>query len=100
MNLQIVNSKTFFLSVLNKHFLKNEVIYYEDSKSDNMYILIDGICKVTLEGNEMSLITPIDIIGEMGIFTREHRSATVSAKTDCALLKLTRVELHNLIEKN
>jgi len=89
------------LSICSKQtFLKSEVIYYEGSKSDDMYIFIDGILKVTLEGNELSLITPVDVIGEMGVFTREPRSATVSAKTDCALLKLTRVELINLFEKN
>ena len=88
------------LSICSKQlFLKNEVIYFEGSKSDDMYIFIDGILKVTLEGDELSLITPVDVIGEMGIFTRELRSATVYAKTDCVLLKLTRVELTNLFEK-
>ena len=89
------------LSICSKQtFLKNEVIYYEGSKSDDMYIFIDGILKVTLKGDELSLITPVDVIGEMGIFTREPRSATVYAKTDCVLLKLTRVELYRLFEKN
>ncbi len=88
------------LSVCSKQiFLKNEVIYYEGNKSDDMYIFIEGILKVTLKGNELSLITPIDLIGEMGVFTHEPRSATVSAKTDCVLFKLTRVELNNLFEK-
>ena len=88
------------LSICSKQtFLKNEIIYYEGSKSDDMYISIEGILKVTLKGNELSLITPVDLIGEMGIFTHEPRSATVSAKTDCVLLKLTRVELNNLFEK-
>jgi len=88
------------LSICSKQtFLKNEVIYYEGSKSDDMYISIEGILRVTLKGNELSLITPVDVMGEMGVFTHEPRSATVSAKTDCVLLKLTRVELNNLFEK-
>ncbi len=99
MSLLLLNLKNI-LSICSKQtFLKNEVIYYEDSKSDDMYIFIEGILKVTLKGNELSLITPIDLIGEMGVFTHEPRSATVSAKTDCVLFKLTRVELNNLFEK-
>ena len=88
------------LSICSKQtFLKDEFIYHEGKTSEDMYILIDGILKITLKGSELSLITPIDVIGEMGLFTHEPRSATISAKTDCALLKLTRVELFRLYAK-
>jgi CRP-like cAMP-binding protein len=80
-------------------FSKGEFIYQEGKKSEDMYILIDGILKVTLKGSELSLITPIDVIGEMGLFSHEPRSATINAETDCVLLKLTRVELFRLYAK-
>ncbi|MFC1551361.1 Crp/Fnr family transcriptional regulator [Candidatus Latescibacterota bacterium] len=88
------------LSVCSKEiFLKDEILFHEGSTADNMYILIDGVLGMTLEGKELSFVTPISIVGEMGILTRRPRSLTVTAKTDCILLKLTRIELSNLFKR-
>ncbi|MFC1651417.1 cyclic nucleotide-binding domain-containing protein [Candidatus Latescibacterota bacterium] len=88
------------LSVCSREvFAKNEIIFHEGSTADNMYILTDGVIGVTLEGKELSFITPLSVIGDMGIFTRKPRSATITAKTDCVLLKLTRIELTNLFKR-
>lgn len=48
----------------------------------------------------VSLVTAVDIVGEMGIFSGEPRSATVYAKTDSVLLKINRYELFGLLEAN
>ncbi|MFC1538788.1 cyclic nucleotide-binding domain-containing protein [Candidatus Latescibacterota bacterium] len=88
------------LSVCSREvFSKNEIIYHEGSTADNMYILIDGVLEVTLEGKELRFATPLSVIGDMGIFTRKPRSATITAKTDCILLKLTKIELSNLFKR-
>ena len=65
-----------------------------------MFILIEGVLQIMLRGKELNLVTPVDFIGEMGIFTGEPRSATVYAKTDCVLLKINRYELFSLFEAN
>ncbi|MFC1508803.1 cyclic nucleotide-binding domain-containing protein [Candidatus Omnitrophota bacterium] len=79
---------------------KNEVVFYEGDKPSEMFILIDGVLQIKLRGKELNLITPIGIVGEMGIFTGEPRSATVIAKTDCELLRFNRLELFNLLKEN
>ena len=93
-----------FHNILNistkKTFAQNEIVFYEGDKPSDMYILIDGILRVKLRGKELNLISPIGIIGEMGVFTGEPRSATVSAKTDCEMLRFNRLELFNLLEEN
>ena len=81
------------------HFSNNDIIYHEGSTADNMFILTEGLLGVSLEGEELSVFTPISEIGGMGLFTRNPRSATIVAKTDCTLLKLTKIELSNLIKR-
>lgn len=88
------------ISVCSKEvFSKDEIIFHEGSTADNMYILIEGVIGVTLEGKNLSFVTPLGVIGDMGIFTRKPRSATITAKTDCVLLKLTKIELTNLFKR-
>ena len=93
-----------FHNILNistkKTFTKNDVVFYEGDKPSEMYILMDGVLRIKLRGKELNLITPIGIVGEMGLFTGEPRSATVIAKTDCELLRFNRFELFNLLKKN
>ena len=81
-----------------KTFSKDEVIYSEGTKSDDMYILTEGVLQVTLWGKEVNRILPISSVGEMGVFTGEPRSATVITKTECTLLRITKKKLFDLFE--
>ena len=57
--------------------------------------------KITfMDGKSLSLIKPVGIVGEMGIFTGEPRSASVSAATDCLLFTIHRKELFKTFEKD
>jgi CRP/FNR family transcriptional regulator, cyclic AMP receptor protein len=88
------------ISVCSKEsFSKDDILFHEGSTAEKMFILIDGVLCVALEGKEISFVTPISIIGEMGLFTRRPRSATVTAKTECLLLKLSKIELSNLFKR-
>ncbi len=82
-------------------FNEGETIFFEGEESLEMYILINGNLKITfLDGKELSLIKPVGIVGEMGIFTGEPRSASVAAATDCLLLTIHRKELFKVFEKD
>ena len=83
-----------------KTFSKDEVIFSEGTKSDDMYILTEGVLQVTLWGKEVNRILPISSVGEMGVFTGEPRSATVIAKTECTLLRITKKKLFDLFDKD
>lgn len=57
-----------------------------------MYIIIDGDAIVTKKGRdgatELARLGPADSFGEMALADREARSATVSALTQCTLIRL------------
>ena len=65
-----------------------------------MFILIKGILKVVFpDGKELSRISPVETVGEMGLFTAERRSASVVAVEDSILLAIYKKELMNLFRK-
>ncbi len=83
-----------------KDIPKDAVIYNEGSKSDDMCILLEGILQISFHEKEVNIMTSINIVGEMGMFNGEMRSASVTAKSDCTLLRLSRAELFEVFKKD
>ena len=81
-------------------FPKGEVIISEAQPSRDMFILTDGILVVSLWGKEINRIYPISPVGEMGLFTGEDRSATVTAYTNSTLLRIEKDDLFGLFERD
>ncbi|MFC1541892.1 Crp/Fnr family transcriptional regulator [Candidatus Latescibacterota bacterium] len=90
------------LNICSKNtFKKDESIFVEGQESQEMFILINGELKITfIDGKELSVIKPVGIVGEMGIFTGEQRSASVTASTNCLLLIIHRKELFKIFERD
>jgi CRP/FNR family transcriptional regulator, cyclic AMP receptor protein len=62
---------------------RGEVLIRKGDPSDALYLVLDG--KLWVEEAEAEL-GPGSIVGEMGVLSRTHRrTATVDAKTDCEL---------------
>ncbi|MFC1551847.1 Crp/Fnr family transcriptional regulator [Candidatus Latescibacterota bacterium] len=97
-----VDQFQYILNICAKNtFYKDDTIFVEGEESLEMYILIHGELKITfIDGKELSLIKPVGIVGEMGIFTGEPRSASVTAATDCLLFTIHRKELFKVFEKD
>jgi len=69
--------------------------------SNEMFIILSGQFSVrTKDGVQVALINPIAPVGEMGMFTGETRSATVTAKEDATMLVLGRAHLDALLRRN
>jgi len=78
--------------------LKDEALFHMGEESFEIFILLKGILKVTFENDkEFSRITPIGIVGEMGVFTGDHRSASIIAITDSLLLSIHKSELMRVL---
>lgn len=78
-------------------FSANETLFRAGEESHGMFILLQGSLKVLLpDGKEISRIDPIGIVGEMGVFTGERRSASIVAITSCIMLSLHKMELLRL----
>ena len=72
-----------------------------DSESKQMFIIIKGALKVVFpDGKELTRITPVEIVGEMGLFTGERRSASVLAAEESLVLVIRKNEMLNLFRKD
>ena len=82
------------VGALGKTYKDGEVIVRQGDTGDSMYVIQDGQAEVVLErgGREVRLRTigQGEFIGEMAIFEREVRSATVRAVGDVRVLTLDR----------
>ncbi len=84
-----------------KNYRNQEYIYNMGEDSENMFILLKGEIGIIFHtGLELNRITPPGIVGEMGVFTGEKRSASVSAVTDCITLNFNKTELFNLFSSD
>ena len=80
-----------------KKFETNKNIYTIGEESKNMFILIKGKIGIAFNtGVDLQSIAPAGIVGEMGIFTGEKRSANVVAETECMVLNFDKTELYRL----
>ncbi len=86
---------------------KGQVLLREGDAGDEMFVVRRGIVVVSkaVTGpveQVLARMGPGDFFGEMSLFDREPRSATIQAdpETDVALLVLDRESLETLIEAN
>jgi CRP/FNR family transcriptional regulator, cyclic AMP receptor protein len=72
---------------------KNQILFLEGDPSDSVLVLISGRLKVlrySEDGDEFILntVVPGDTIGEVGVFSKGPRSATVQATEPSVVLNL------------
>ena len=78
-------------------FLLDEVICAEGDESFRMFILLKGSLKVIFaDGKEFSRISSVGMVGEMGVFTGERRSASVVGAEEGVLISIHKAELFKL----
>ena len=78
-------------------FSENDAVCLNGEESYKMFILIKGELRVIFEdGKELSRITPLGIVGEMGVFTGERRSASVLAANECIVFTIHKTELFRI----
>ncbi|MBN1292792.1 MAG: protein kinase [Candidatus Latescibacteria bacterium] len=90
------------LGICSKRTLyKDEILCYIDEESFNIFILIKGMLRITFrEGKELSRIIPLGIVGEMGVFTGEKRSAMVIAANECVVLDILKSDLFEVLHND
>ncbi|MCC2603926.1 cyclic nucleotide-binding domain-containing protein [Planctobacterium marinum] len=69
-------------------FSAGDVIVREGEKEACFYILLTGIAKVFLNGQELATLRPPQFVGEVGFICNEPRIATVIAKEQVMAMKL------------
>lgn len=96
---------SFIDSILLREILKGTLILSEEEHSNSIYILQNGLVKVTKfsdQGKELILafLGQDDFFGEMSLFDGEGRSTNIVAKTDCSLLEFRKEDFFELVRKH
>jgi len=90
------------LSFIGKN--KGEVVVKEGDPGDYMFIIVEGKVKVLLKRGKKEIVLATlekgNFFGEMSLFGKNPRSASVQAVTDLKLLKITREDIERLSEIN
>jgi len=90
------------LSVIGKS--KGELVVKEGDSGDFMFIIVEGKVKVLLKRGKKEIVLATlekgNFFGEMSLFGKKARSASVEAITDLKLLKITREDIDRLSETN
>ncbi len=85
-------------------FRKNEVVFYQNEESTDLYVVLSGKLRAVVEneeGKELLLATfkRGDFFGEMSLFDGKPRSATVIAEEESLLALLSRDEFLKLLKE-
>ena len=76
-----------------------DVVCASDSPGEEMYILLSGrLCVVTDDAVPVATIDPVQTVGEMSMFTKHERRATVRAERTSSALVVTRAPLESILK--
>jgi CRP/FNR family transcriptional regulator, cyclic AMP receptor protein len=73
-------------------------VFSEGEPGDLMYVVESGEADVVLNGKVVETIGPGGIVGEMALIDAQPRSATVIARTDCALIPVDAKRFQRLVQ--
>ena len=75
-----------------------ERVCESNTPSDEMYILLSGeLAVATQEGVRITTLLPVTMVGEMGVFTGQKRTATVEATKPSNLFTIKKVQLDQMM---
>ena len=93
--------KKLILICSKKVMPKDTILCKKGEESLEFFILLKGQLKVMLSiSSFLTYISPIGLVGEIGLFTGAERTATVVASSDCTVIKIYKKELFRLFKKN
>ncbi len=90
-----------------EHFKEGQIIFTEDDASDEIYFIFSGEVEIIKIVNRKEGVTQAlsslgrgDFFGEMALFDKKNRSATVKANGNTVLLKLSRKDFYYFLEND
>ncbi|MBM7118329.1 cyclic nucleotide-binding domain-containing protein [Archangium primigenium] len=77
-----------------RDYTAGEVVFEEGELGDSLYVIVRGELEVVRREEDsppraLKVLGPPEFFGEMSLIDKEYRSATVRARTDARLLRLT-----------
>ncbi|MEG0296594.1 MAG: Crp/Fnr family transcriptional regulator [Clostridium sp.] len=97
--------KVFEEAGMLKKYKKNEIIYFQDDKADNFYLIKSGRVRVFLispEGTELTIeiLRQGKLFGESSYFSYGSRLTSVSSATDVELISVSLNDLYPHLTNN
>jgi CheY-like chemotaxis protein len=84
-----------------RSYSPEEVLCEVGSHSEEMFVLLSGqLAIITREGLQVANLKPVTTVGEVGVVTRQPRSATVGVIEKCNTLILKRGQFEHLLRDN
>lgn len=84
-----------------RSFKAGDIIFQESQPGDYMYIIMEGVVKIskTIKGETQDLnnLDKGEFFGEAAITGQKPRSATAIAQTDCLLLAIDRNSFYEML---
>ena len=93
-------TKKLFALGKEKNIRSGDVLFKAGDASNELYILLSGQLSVKGHTQTISVIDTFGVVGEMGVFTRQPRSASIVATKDSALLVIRHRDLFHLIKRD
>jgi len=81
-----------------QNYQPGEVIIQQGDEAEHVYTIITGHADVHANGIKVGEIGEEEVFGAMAVFTKEKRSATVTAITPCTVMAVPKNEFTTLIE--
>jgi CRP-like cAMP-binding protein len=80
---------------------KDHFLCRKGDESNELYILIKGQLKIMFRPTSfLTYISPIGLVGEIGVFTGVRRTASVLAVAESSIIRISKIELFELFRNN
>jgi CRP/FNR family cyclic AMP-dependent transcriptional regulator len=81
-------------------FEPGDIIIHQGDRADYVFNMTSGVAEVLVDDVTVGRIAEGEIFGAMAALTHADRSATVKAKTECAVVKVPKEQFTDLIKSN
>ena len=82
------------------NYQKDSVLCKEGDKSTDMFILLAGELAIKKKNTELARVTPVEIVGEMGLVTSQPRSALVEVTKYATLILINKMKFDVILKKD
>jgi CRP-like cAMP-binding protein len=92
------------MNILGKQYKDGEVIFRQGDQGDQIYIVQDGLVEVIREhdsvGYQIAIVGKGEFFGEMAVFQRARRAATVRALGSARVITIDRADFLRRIRED
>ena len=77
-----------------------QILKTKGDKSTDMLILLAGELTIKRKNKELTSVTPVEIVGEMGLITGDPRSAQIEVSKDATLMLINKMKFDVILKRD